>query len=164
MHQYKKFDWGVPAGEPGSKSAFSLNQKTAKARDAYDGDQDTVSPYDDMHQYMPGDFGVPKEDFDGAQIGAFNIKVKKDEYDGDHDTVSPYDDMPQFKKFDWGVEAGQPGSKSAFSLNQQKKAVKAKDEYDGDRDTVSQYDNMPHYKKFDWGVPAGQPGSKSAHA
>ena len=121
MEQKKKFDWGVPAGTPGSKSAFSLPQKGVRARDAYDGDHTTVSPYDDMHQYKTGDFGVPKDDFEGAQIDSMVFKHKKDEYDGDHDTVSQYDDMPHFKKFDWGVDAGQPGSKSAFSLNQHKK-------------------------------------------
>ena len=158
MEQKKKFDWGVDAGLPGSKGPFALQQK--KARDAYDGDHDTVSPYDDMHQYKTGDFGVPKDDFEGAQIGSLIFKHKRDAYDGDEDTVSPYDDMEQHKKFDWGVEAGQPGSKSAFSLNQ--KQVKSRDEYDGDHDTVSQYDHMDHFRKFDWGVPSGQPGSKSA--
>lgn len=59
-----------------------------------------------MHQYLPGDYGVTKEDFEGAQIDSYIHRGKRDAYDGDHDTVSPYDDMEQFKKFDWGVEAG----------------------------------------------------------
>ena len=111
-----------------------------------------------MHQYKPGDFGVPHDDFEGAQVSSSILR--RDAYDGDHDTVSPYDDMEQRAKFDWGVPAGEPGSKSPWSLQQKH----SKDMYDGDKNTVSQYDSDTIYKKFDWGVPAGQPGSKSAHS
>jgi hypothetical protein len=51
MHHYKKFDWGVE----GLKSANGLVQRNRK--DAYDGDENTVSQYDDMHQYKKFDFG-----------------------------------------------------------------------------------------------------------
>ena len=52
MVQNKKFDWGVE----GIGSAYGLTQKHSK--DAYDGDHDTVSPYDDMVQHKKFDFGV----------------------------------------------------------------------------------------------------------
>lgn len=51
MNHYKKFDWG--AGE--MKSAYGLNQRNRK--DAYDGDENTVSPYDDLQQYKKFDWG-----------------------------------------------------------------------------------------------------------
>ena len=68
--------------------------------DAYDGDHDTVSQYDDMHQYKKFDWGV-----DGVK-SAYGLvqRARKDSYDGDHNTVSQYDDMHQYKKFDWGQE------------------------------------------------------------
>mgnify|MGYP000945106480 CR=1 FL=1 len=77
-------------------------------RDAYDGDTDTVSPYDDMEQHKKFDWGV--EGLKSAY--GLNQKNRRDAYDGDSDTVSPYDDMEQHKKFDWGVE----GLKSAYGL------------------------------------------------
>ena len=42
MEQHKKFDWGVE----GLKSAYGLSQRGSQ--DAYDGDENTVSPYYDM--------------------------------------------------------------------------------------------------------------------
>ena len=78
--------------------------------DAYDGDHDTVSQYDDMEQHKKFDWGV--EGLKSAY--GLNQRHSADAYDGDHDTVSPYDDMEQHKKFDWGV----PGLKSAFGLGQ----------------------------------------------
>lgn len=51
MNHYKKFDWGVD----GVKSAYGLVQKARK--DAYDGDENTVSPYDDQQQYKKFDWG-----------------------------------------------------------------------------------------------------------
>ena len=70
-------------------------------KDAYDGDENTVSPYDDMHQFKKFDWGV-----DGGSKSAFGLVQRKrgDAYDGDENTVSPYDDMEQHKKFDWGQE------------------------------------------------------------
>lgn len=69
-------------------------------KDAYDGDENTVSTYDEMHQYKKFDWGV-----DGVK-SAYGLvqKNRKDAYDGDENTVSPYDDMNQYKKFDWGQD------------------------------------------------------------
>ena len=82
----------------------------------YDGDTNTVSPYDAMkqHKYLPRydeDYGKPYVDFEGAQIGTLMAKIegRKDVYDGDRATVSPYDGMevhqyvPKYEK-DYGIE------------------------------------------------------------
>ena len=53
MEQHKKFDWGVE----GLKSAYGLNQKSRGSKDAYDGDENTVSEYDAMEQHKKFDWG-----------------------------------------------------------------------------------------------------------
>ena len=52
MEHHKKFDWGVP----GLKSAYGLASRNRKSKDAYDGDEDTVSQYDDMEQHKKFDW------------------------------------------------------------------------------------------------------------
>lgn len=55
-------------------------------KDNYDLDSNTVSQYDDMHQFKKGDWGLPPK-FEGL------MRKKTDNYDGDSNTVSQYDDM-----------------------------------------------------------------------
>lgn len=165
----KASGWTNPLGwsDTGEDDDSVLVQINRTKGDAYDGDQDTVSPYDDMEQHKKFDWGV-----EGLK-SAYGLQQRSDAYDGDHDTVSPYDDMEQHKKFDWGVE----GLKSAYGLAQPKVNTdefiqeqaevnfllsqhrNKKDAYDGDHDTVSPYDDMEQHKKFDWGVE----GLKSAY-
>ena len=97
------------AGDDDDTVVLQINENMRLGRaDAYDGDHDTVSPYDDMEQHKKFDWGV--EGLKSAY--GLSERNKADAYDGDHDTVSPYDDMEQHKKFDWGVE----GIKSAYGL------------------------------------------------
>jgi len=53
-------------------------------KDNFDGDPDSVSPYDDMEFHSPGDFGV---------VQMRRRQHARDTYDGDPNTVSPYDAM-----------------------------------------------------------------------
>ena len=91
-----------------------------KAKDAYDFDNNTVSPYDDMHQYrtfdwgvpagQPGEYKPPPYGMNGlTQKKTVNQKKARDAYDFDENTVSQYDDMEQYRLRDWGVPKGQPG-------------------------------------------------------
>jgi len=107
QHQYlKKYDedFGNPlAGFEGAQiSSMAQRRRYKNKRDAYDGDSNTVSPYDAMehHHYLKKydeDFGNPLSGFEGAQISAMaqrrTLKNRKDAYDGDANTVSPYDAM-----------------------------------------------------------------------
>ena len=98
----KASGWTNPLGwaDDGADDEAVLLQLHRNKRDAYDGDEDTVSQYDDMEQHKKFDWGV-----DGVK-SAYGLNQKsrgsKDAYDGDENTVSQYDDMEQHKKFDWG--------------------------------------------------------------
>ena len=70
--QYRTFDWGVPEGNPGAYKPppYGMNglvQKSAGKRDEYDGDHNTVSEYDHMHQYKKFDWGDGKP-IDGSDL------------------------------------------------------------------------------------------------
>ena len=87
---------------------LQLNSKLRMLRnkhDAYDGDEDTVSQYDDMEQHKKFDWGTgANHDANGKKVYfGQRLRNKLDAYDGDEDTVSQYDDMEQHKKFDWGT-------------------------------------------------------------
>ena len=78
-------------------------------KDAYDGDHNTVSPYDAMehHEHLDPydkDFGNPLAGFEGAQISSMAQRRKfinkRDAYDFDHNTVSPYDAMEHHAHLD----------------------------------------------------------------
>jgi len=88
----KASGWTNPLGwaDDGANDDDVLLQTQRARKDQYDGDENTVSQYDDMHQYKKFDWG------------ALAQKHRKDQYDGDESTVSQYDDMHQYKKFDWG--------------------------------------------------------------
>merc|ERR1712086_258337 len=137
------------------------HQKTSR-RDMYDGDENTVSQYDDMEQHKKFDWGV--DGIKSAYGLHQRVRKGKDAYDGDADTVSQYDDMEQHKKFDWGQnelmekrdDLLQESAQIEYLMNQHRSR---KDAYDGDNNTVSQYDDMEQHKKFDWGVD----GVKSAY-
>ena len=73
-----------------------LVQKNSRAHDAYDGDHNTVSPYDGMEKHKTNDFSWP---YDVVQVHSYH----KDEYDEDSNTVSPYDGEVKHQKFDFGV-------------------------------------------------------------
>ena len=84
-------------------------RKNMNRKDAYDGDHNTVSPYDNMekHEHLDKydkDFGNPLAGWEGAQISAMaqrrRNKYKKDMYDFDPQTVSPYDGMEIHKYVD----------------------------------------------------------------
>merc|ERR1719223_834190 len=140
-------------------------------KDAYDGDHNTVSAYDNMehHAYLPKydeDFGRPYADFEGAQINSIAQRRSKDAYDFDHNTVSPYDNLEHhayLPKYDEdfgnplaGFECAQLGSYAQKRINKNKR-----DMYDHDPTTASPYDAMEvhnHVDKYEkdqeaWGYP-----------
>ena len=165
MHQYKKFDWGIGkeeyAGVHLNRNAYGVLHGALAQRnkeDAYDHDPETVSQYDDMHQYKKFDWGIGKEEYAGVHLnrnaygvlhGALAQRNKNDAYDHDPETVSQYDDMHQYKKFDWGIGkeeyAGVHLNRNAYGVLHGALAQRnnnKKDAYDHDPDTVSQYDDM----------------------
>ena len=81
--------------------------------DAYDGDEHSVSVYDNLEQHKFGDWKSPNN-FAQNRKTTDVYRMKRDAYDLDPTTVSPYDDMYQHKKFDWGVKEGEPGSKGPW--------------------------------------------------
>ena len=81
--------------------------------DAYDGDEHSVSAYDNQEQHKFGDWTVPNN-YAQKRKAADVYRKQKDAYDLDPTTTSPYDDMYQHKKFDWGVKEGEPGSKGPW--------------------------------------------------
>jgi hypothetical protein len=87
----KASGWTNPLGwaDDGAGDESVLLQMHRNKRDEYDGDTNTVSQYDDMHQYKKFDWGV-----DGVN-SAYGLVQRRtgDNYDGDHNTVSQYDDM-----------------------------------------------------------------------
>lgn len=99
----KASGWTNPLGwaDSGADDDSVLLQMNRSRKDAYDGDEDTVSQYDDMEQHKKFDWGV-----EGGSKSAYGLVQKhrssRDAYDGDEETVSQYDDMEQHKKFDWG--------------------------------------------------------------
>ena len=98
----KASGWTNPLGwaDNGADDDSVLLQTQRNHGDAYDGDGDTVSTYDEMHQYKKFDWGV-----DGVKSAyGLHQRNRKDAYDGDENTVSPYDDLQQYKKFDWGQD------------------------------------------------------------
>lgn len=141
-----------------------LVQKNSRQQDAYDGDSNTVSPYDGMEKHKTNDFSWP---YDVVQVRSFGHQ--QDEYDEDHNTVSPYDGDVKHQKFDFGVPPPPEEFEGAMvhhhkkhhakhhnlsqKVNQMK--VKSRDEYDGDTNTVSPYDAMEKHEKWDFGVAKG---------
>lgn len=127
----------------------TLMASIKKNMDNYDGDSNTVSPYDAMkqHKYLPKydeDFGKPYANFEGVQIGTLMKEIRsrkapsRDAYDDDPTTVSPYDAEEQNPYLD-------KYSKDVTGLAQKKKP----DAYDGDKDTVSVYDGMTKHEYVD---------------
>lgn len=111
-------------------------------KDNYDLDSNTVSQYDDMHQFNKGDWGLPPK-FEGL------MRKKNDNYDGDSNTVSQYDDMKQFpKKIPLGSE----------ELAQKHHSKSKNDRFDRDEETVSPYDDGSKMEKYDYGVEKGKIG------
>ena len=66
----KASGWTNPLGwaDTGADDESVLLQLQRNKRDAYDGDHDTVSQYDDMQQYKKFDFGLPEEIYDGVVV------------------------------------------------------------------------------------------------
>ena len=83
---------------------IKINKHKSK-KDAYDGDSNTVSPYDAMEQHAHLDkydktFGDPNAGFEGVQVSQLAQRHHKDSYDSDPNTVSPYDAMEQHEHLD----------------------------------------------------------------
>lgn len=89
----KASGWTNPLGwaDTGADDDSVLLQMNRNRKDAYDGDEDTVSQYDDMEQHKKFDWGV--EGLKSAYGLSQKHRGSKDAYDGDEETVSPYDDM-----------------------------------------------------------------------
>jgi len=81
MKQYKTGDFGVPVDNFEGVMIGTLLKQMKHKKDAYDGDETTVSPYDAEEQYKKWDFGVAAGS--PGSKSPLSRAAKKDEHDGD---------------------------------------------------------------------------------